>query len=844
MSAEGRASYAESKAREKASREAGTGYYKSHPASGRGGGSSKPVYFYNPKTKHYTYRVGGGSPGSGWQSVGTTQPAGYTARVTQGTLAGEQAQARIKEIQATGKYYYDPNTMVATTRRVEGQTGMTKREVLSTIKNLPQETKSEYKKSYQEYQTSKTNARLQSNELNLLSGPMPQRQTGEAPSMAEYFAPPRKISGQESQVPSGVKDYSYNKIDYKYKPAEDIKAPPRKISGQESQVPPSIGDYSIKYKPIDVSKIKSVDISPDVSKIESKYGKKVTSWDKFYETEKAIKESNLQLFKQRTIGQTKSAKQMSDIKTYEDVSSRSSEFLVKQTAKPLIIATSTVLGVAALGQAIPAVAATKIPIVSQMAKFSISPVGSKMFTGLWAGSLGYRGYKQVENIKEGQWEKTLLGFENLGAEMMGVYGAGKWLTASQGKPYSNIYKKFKEPSFNKNIANWQKGLTDKDWTYDKAYFDVLGQKTLYGKPISKEKIRWLTSDVKKGVYGMDISRYKVSGYETKFAQQHLKDMYSIKAIDWRYPKVIKITPKKMDTYGYRGILGTQPKSFTFEKPKIRNIVDIYTVDTSTQKLLMPKNIKITKYDRPYYLSKTTTTKPKKVVNVISGGDKTSTHKIIKTPKSSKIDWSGHVYADVTPQYTSASSMKGISLKINYVPITMAASGFASLIKSMVGVAPKLSQSQKISQSQVLSDKQQPALKQRAWSGTKVDTISDVVTKTKPKQLPRIKTIPKLTQPTKQIPITKPKPYPTIPIFPKPNYPKYKEDKWTTPKPLLLPKFKWPRGKFSPKAYKKKKFKPYHKYQPSLLAGFKKITTKEMPMPKYLTGVGIRPVIRF
>jgi len=59
-----------------------------------------------------------------------------------------------------------------------------------------------------------------------------------------------------------------------------------------------------------------------------------------------------------------------------------------------------------------------------------------------------------------------------------------------------------------------------------------------------------------------------------------------------------------------------------------------------------------------------------------------------------------------------------------------------------------------------------------------------------------------------------------------------------------PGIKWPRGKFSPKPYKKKKFKPYHKYQPSLIAGFKKITTKEMPMPKYLTGVGIRPVIRF
>jgi len=145
MTAEGRESYRESKAKQAAAEKAGTGYYKTH--NGGGGGSSKTVYFYNPTTKHYTYRVGGGSPGSGWQSVGTTQPAGYTSRVTQGTLAGEPAQARIAELQQSKGHYYNPITKVITTQRVSGQRPMTKTEA--------QHYQSEYtSKGLSPYQTS------------------------------------------------------------------------------------------------------------------------------------------------------------------------------------------------------------------------------------------------------------------------------------------------------------------------------------------------------------------------------------------------------------------------------------------------------------------------------------------------------------------------------------------------------------------------------------------------------------------------------------------------------------------------------------------------------------------
>ena len=64
--------------------------------------------------------------------------------------------------------------------------------------------------------------------------------------------------------------------------------------------------------------------------------------------------------------------------------------------------------------------------------------------------------------------------------------------------------------------------------------------------------------------------------------------------------------------------------------------------------------------------------------------------------------------------------------------------------------------------------------------------------------------------------------------------------WEPPPPPPF-SFKFPRGKLYPKAKKLKKFKRSYQYQPSLIAGFEKITAPKIP--KMITGLGIRPVVR-
>ena len=91
-------------------------------------------------------------------------------------------------------------------------------------------------------------------------------------------------------------------------------------------------------------------------------------------------------------------------------------------------------------------------------------------------------------------------------------------------------------------------------------------------------------------------------------------------------------------------------------------------------------------------------------------------------------------------------------------------------------------------------------------------------------------------------------YPTYTTYPKypgyptyttyPTYPTYPITK--TPPPTII---KFPKRGVWGKKEKLKKPKAFHKYMPSLIAGMKRITTKEMPMPKIITGLGIRPVRR-
>jgi len=98
-------------------------------ASGRTAKGEKVVYYYNPKTGHYTYRVGGGSPGSGWQSIGGTKPKGYIGGQARGVATDvDKGNIRIRSLQKEGGYYYNPITKVISKQRVRGQRPVTKEE--------------------------------------------------------------------------------------------------------------------------------------------------------------------------------------------------------------------------------------------------------------------------------------------------------------------------------------------------------------------------------------------------------------------------------------------------------------------------------------------------------------------------------------------------------------------------------------------------------------------------------------------------------------------------------------------------------------------------------------------
>jgi len=122
---------------------------------------------------------------------------------------------------------------------------------------------------------------------------------------------------------------------------------------------------------------------------------------------------------------------------------------------------------------------------------------------------------------------------------------------------------------------------------------------------------------------------------------------------------------------------------------------------------------------------------------------------------------------------------------------------------------------------------------------------------KPKQI----YIPKETYKIKQEPIQKVKQVPRQVAkqkyvydigfrYPTPTLTTWKVIDIKVPEPEVpppMPLFKFPRGIIYQKTKKLKKVKRLYKYQPSLVAGFKKITAPKIP--KRITGLGIRPVVR-
>ena len=473
------------------------------------------------------------------------------------------------------------------------------------------------------------------------------------------LAPERTPGPQESSVPLAFpiqKDVGYRYDASLIQPitSKEIEsgafiAPSREQLLRESKEPSYSKSPILRIK-FDMEEAKKINLKDvNISKVAEYRGKEVT-WENVGDIEKALSESNVLLQKSLLADQTMpSLKQASDIRIGDEVLGKAISFKSKEYAKLGVTLAATTLGVGAAGQVLSSV--SKVAVAGKLIK-----IGSPVLKGAWGISLVSRGKKQVEYIKEGQAERGLLGITSLGAEVGGVALAGKWLTATQGKPITSLYKqtigkaysRLRQPYFERDLLKWEKSITDPSWTYKErmGYLTLEGrpQRTLHGEPISKTKIKWLREGINQGFYGLDIARYQVMGYDTYAAQQHLTSTYvlktkgfklrrfklpkpikkvvkiiphtdptraiNVKAIDWMQGKGITISPKKMTSFGYSQMLDVEPSRFTFiqkypikaplyERIKAKAIPS--WPDTSIQSQLIKPAV--TKYDRPFYLSK-------------------------------------------------------------------------------------------------------------------------------------------------------------------------------------------------------------------------------------------------
>jgi len=466
------------------------------------------------------------------------------------------------------------------------------------------------------------------------------------------------------------------------------------------------------------------------------------------------------------------------------------------------------------------------------------------------------------------------------------------------KPLAELYKaRVRGPRFERQIDKWQKGITAKDWTYleKRAFIPIkkMPQRTLYGEPIKPTEIRIAkkAAGLDPGFYGMDIARYRVTGYDTKFSQKLVTDVYKlktigytkpklfklpkpikkvtaiitkpIKVIDWRQQKVIDLSPKKMDSIT-RQMLTAEPMRFTvIDKPPIK--LPLYQRVEALRLKEIPKwpefqkqlfwvKSKVTKIDRPFYIGKPKLPKPVKL-----GIPKSTAPVHVKPiPKPVKIKPTEAMPGvSVRPVYAAPpkpTAPADVGEVFGTIPGGRALAGtlilsgikhkdWTSALSRQFGESRRKQQQKQNAKLAILLDqptkqeeeqtpKQAPKLSQYLKQIPK--QIPEQIPKQIPKQTPRVVTIPKIIQIPEIIPIP---PYIPPPYIPQPKKPEPPLP--LIPLPFIFPKIKY--GVPKKKKKKKKKFKPTYKYTPSLFAVSKKITTKQIPMPKYLTGVGIRPI---
>ena len=663
---------------------------KSKGGTGGSAPPSKPIqYFYNPKTGRTTYQVGGGTPsGTGWQPI--SKPSGYVGGQTRG-VAADVDKARAATAQQ------DVEALKATTSAKEKQImileyglqqGMLSQKAAEKaraaqqelMKNMPEKkpVKTAFvvggKTFVGTYGLKKVYAKPKPKEKGpaIYTG-IPTVKKEDKPTI-----PKREPSFQESKVPSGPQFVSAG-IGYKFigdiqkdvkgKIAKQELFAPVAVAGLgESYVPEGTFRGSYKFdvtnlKPFDIEDHKTLDLTMDISKV-AEYRKQKVTWENIGEIESALSESNLLTQKALLRGQTLSKQQAFDIRIGEEVSFKVQQFHSKGQAKIAATAGLTFVGVGAAGQVLGSL--SKIGTVGKIIK-----VGSPLLKRVWGVSLASKGAQQIEFISEGQATRGTYGLLGLGAEVVGVYSAGKWLTATKGKPITDLYKKAKAPFFERSTARWQESLTDKSLTYKErmGFLALEGrpQRTLAGKPISPTRIKTLRAGVHEGFYNIDVvgtrlistGFAKTKGYSNVdflATQHHITSDYNIKyklevfksgkkiitkkvpyvssitqktdptrgidmkAIDWFQPdKTIIITPDKMISYkggpGYSQYLDTKGR-FSFVQdykvtPTLGEKVAATQIPywTDTTQIILKTEPKVDTFMKPFTFGKTPKPKP-------------------------------------------------------------------------------------------------------------------------------------------------------------------------------------------------------------------------------------------
>jgi len=519
------------------------------------------------------------------------------------------------EVKAEKKWYYDPTTRVSTTRVIKGQEAMTKQEVFNVMRNMPRQEKVSYGVAYKKYETSMRdyNAWLAEQQPKKQSPPL---------DVASFLAYKKSLGWESTKPTTKLKPTTLKEVKriIEVPSRYDLDISEKKPVTKKDVISPPISTkkYVDYVKSLDKKEAKYViDITPDVSKVEPYINTKV-DWNNYWQIEKSARESGLLLQHLRTQDQTIPKKQQKEFQKYMDVQQNIQKHYDREWAKIVGTFAATAVGMGYAAKIIPGLAATKVPVISQLTKFIGTPKVSAVLKYGWGASLGYRGYKQIEHFKAGEWERGVFGLGRLGAEYAGVK------VGTSGRLKLPELKKIKLASY--------KGLGYEYGSYGKPLVGKADGKVVWGtKPIELTQTKPFT----------------VSGAgEREILFKSLKGITR----DYNIKGITKITGFEIKPGELTGVSGTMK----FKTPDLKGVFPKQRISsTELEKLRL-----LFKYTKPYE-----TTSSKYVVDKFLKESRTFTPKEMDVILKSAVKQG----ADVTTIFGSGAAYQQTLPSIRRVP---------------------------------------------------------------------------------------------------------------------------------------------------------------------------------